>query len=273
MRRRRGNSRWMVRNVTMQRINFPYRNYFQSSNISRIPLNTRFLNIPINKKSVAITSDIVKPISKNKNSIEPIPTSFEGIYKDIGLKIIEIKKDIEVEIERRKNIIRKSISSDEICFQKDGNNNFQLKESFSNFILDESDFTFLQKRKLRKNLRRIRFKIAKGKEDILVFHSNSHLFGKGENISVLKVDSSEWKKWEKLINLIKKNIENFKLSIKKKELNSIYDDFKKIAYPKYEKNVIICEECGSENLGKALYCHYCGNKLIESTFEDTKRLF
>ncbi len=184
---------------------------------------------------------------------------------DINLKIEEIKSKIEEEIGLRRISIRKYILKDNNCFIAGEKYDYQLKKDFLNYLLEKSKFKFLKKKNFKNKLKNIRFNLEEGAEDILIYQKGRHVFGIDQLKSVLESEGSEWKKWEGIIRLIGKNIEEFKLSFKKKELEELNTELERITFLKKKENIKICEKCGSENLKNAIYCHNCGNEFQNSS--------
>ncbi|MFX1394435.1 MAG: hypothetical protein ACFFAH_12790 [Promethearchaeota archaeon] len=182
-------------------------------------------------------------------------------FKSINLKIEEINKKIKEEFDSRREYIRKFISKDEDCFILEKNQFLRLNKNFLNYLVKKSKSKFLKKGKSKKDLKKIRINLEEGKEDILIYSHRRNFFGSDQLKSVLKADYSKWKKWGDIIHLIGRNIKDFKLSIKKRELKNLYSEYERITFLKKEENIKICEKCGIENLRKAIYCHNCGNKL------------
>ncbi|MHA1489970.1 MAG: hypothetical protein ACTSRI_09970 [Promethearchaeota archaeon] len=183
---------------------------------------------------------------------------------DVNLRIEEIKSKIEEEIGSRRISIRKYISKDNNCFIHGEKHDYQLKKDFLNYLLEKSKFKFLKKRIFKKKLKNVRFNLEEGVEDILISQKRRHIFGIDQLKSVLGSEASEWEKWEDIIRIIGKNIEEFKLSFKKKELKELNTELERITFRGNKENMKICEKCGSENLRNAIYCHNCGSEFQDS---------
>ncbi|MFX1273673.1 MAG: hypothetical protein ACFFBP_08720 [Promethearchaeota archaeon] len=179
---------------------------------------------------------------------------------NIDLKIKDIQSKIKDEIKSRKIIIKNHISKDDETLTWQEGNIYRLKPEYINFLSENSKFGFLKRRKLKKTLEFIRFNLNHDSEDILIDYKKNKIFSSDSLSSVLKVKSSEWKKWEDIIKLIGANINDYKLSIKEQVLDQLYHDYDDIFFPDNKEQVKICEKCGLENKRKALYCYYCGNK-------------
>jgi len=180
--------------------------------------------------------------------------------EEINLKIEELKQRIEEKIKERKDFIAKNIFMDEKCFNSNENDLIILKEDFINYLVDKAENNFIKRRKLKKHLNNLRFNLEKGNENVLIEDRKS-IFSPKRNESVVKLPSLEWDKWNRIIELIGENINNYKLNLKREKLNTLYDKYEEISKEKPDKNFTICEKCGAENLKEAIYCHYCGNKL------------
>jgi len=190
-------------------------------------------------------------------------------YDNLKTKINDIKQKITQEIESRKQYLKKKVYEDSQCFKRTENGNFKLEERFINYLLKESDYSFLKKIKVKKRLRKIRFNLKSGDENVLIYDEGNFIFGSETSESLLEKKSTEWKEWKELIDLIGNNMKNYKFSLKKAELDELFNEYEKIRYPKKKENTIICEKCGSENSYKAVYCHYCGYELNKQSSDDS----
>ncbi|MFO8017484.1 MAG: zinc ribbon domain-containing protein [Promethearchaeia archaeon] len=256
MRHRRRN-----RSFKINRANKRYHSHhFQNSFIYRK------LIYPTTKTSKSKPKQSQRKLTVTKKVKEQPKSQVKGEkYNTISEKIEDIKDRINQEFQARKDYIKESISEDSQCFIKNENQLLQLKQEFIEYLLEESNHGFLEKRKLKKKLEKIRLNLEEGKEDILIHNEGFPLFGSDKNESLIEKHSSEWRIWKELINFIGNHIKKYKISLKREKLNNIYSEYEKIKFTKPKKkpesNVIICEKCGSENSLKAVYCHYCGNEL------------
>jgi len=192
--------------------------------------------------------------NRNKNPSQNINT------EEINLKIEELKQKIEEKIKERKEFIANNITMDGKCFNSNENDLIVLKEDFINYLVEKAGDNFIERRKLKKQLENLRFNLEKGNENILI-EGRKSIFSPKSKDSLVKLPSIKWDKWNNIIELIGENINIYKLSLKREKLNNLYNKYEEISKEKPEKNFVICEKCGAENLKEAIYCHYCGNKL------------
>ncbi len=244
--RRRGHNRnsYCLNNRTVLRYAL-YNNIIRQPNIQHPPSNyrrPRWSNINNEKRKIK------NNFSQNINANE------------INLKIEELKRKIEEKIKERKEFVAANILMDEKCFRSNENNLIILKEDFINYLVEKAKSNFIKKRKLKKQLNDLKFNLEKGNENVLIEDRKS-IFNPKSNESILKLPSVKWDKWNSIIELIGKNINKYKLNLKRKKLNTLYDKYEEMSKEKPDKEFMICEKCGAENLKEAIYCHYCGNKL------------
>jgi ribosomal protein L40E len=231
--------------------------------IQRKPMNL------IKKRSFQQKVPIIKDTIKDKHQKPSL--HYERGNKNIsgnkGLESIKMKIDsvqekISQEITARREFVKNKIPEDHKCFQKNDSNQIKLKKEFIRYILDNSDFGMLEKRKIKKRLQKIRLSLEPGSENVSISEGGNFIFGSNKTKSVLEKNSEYWNKWKEIIDLISDNVKNYKFYLKKGELDALYDEYEKISAPKRRKEEnLICEKCGSENLPKAVYCHYCGDEL------------
>ncbi|MBN1216949.1 MAG: zinc ribbon domain-containing protein [Candidatus Lokiarchaeota archaeon] len=186
------------------------------------------------------------------------------IKAELDLRVEKLKNKIQEEMDSRINFIQKYISKDDECFKKNKKNYYILKKNFIDFLVNQSKFSLLKKNRLKKKLVKLRINFDKNKIYLLIFNKKGYINKENQYKSIIYSSAPFWKEWEYIISLIGNNIENFKDSVKNKELNILYKEYERIKSIKPQKDTIICEDCGSENSKKAIYCYYCGEKLKSS---------
>jgi len=228
-----------------------YQNRGYAKNNLKKPISIELINKPI-KREIFIKPKLQKSKDTQLN---------QRRFNDVELKIETLKSKINDEIDLRKNSIKNLLIENDECFTCQEGTIYHLTPEFLKYLLEKSKYSLLKQSKLKKTFRRLNFNLNKGFEDILIKHKMINIFSSTSFYSVLKVKSSDWKKWEDIIKLIGNNINQFKLSIKEKELEKLNDEFECIAFLEHEQKIKICEKCGLENNNKARYCYYCGNKI------------
>jgi ribosomal protein L40E len=260
--RKRHGSRNFYSDFSQQnRVNYSRR--LNKGSIQRKPINQ------IKKRSFQQNFPLIKDTSKNDHQKPKLQheTGDKNISEDrelesIKMKISGVQEKISQEIRRRREFVKNRIPEDHICFEKNKNNQLKLKTEFIQYILDSSDFGILENRKTKKRLKKIRLNIEPGSENVFISEGDNLIFGSNKTTSVLEQNSGDWNTWKEIIDLISDNVKKYKFYLKKCELDALYDEYEKIsASKKIKENVLICEKCGSENLPKAIYCHYCGHEL------------
>jgi len=212
--------------------------------------------VPIIQKNKRSTKSSSK--SDNKQNMDKSSNSKE--YESIEMKIKDIQDKISQQIQIRKKYLKEKIIDDSACFTND-EGYLKLKDEFLDYLLKNSDYKFLERFRMKKRLKNIRFNLESGEEDVLIYEKGILFTGPNSKESLLDKKSSEWNKWKDIIDLIAENIENYKFFLKKSELDNLYEEYERISLPKKKNEVLICEKCGSENSTKAVFCHYCGQEL------------
>lgn len=229
---------------------------FANINQNRTVIHPSY-NTYYNKEAIpnqAKTTDISIPKKTENRKIQT-----NAVTNRINSRIKDIKQKIEKQIITRRKIIAKNINKD-ICIKSDDKELFRLKPELIDFLVDRSEKNVIQKHQYKNQLEKLNFKLDSGQEDIFV-KEKTILHTSESTESLLESDYSEWRKWKSIIKHIGKNIDNYKISKKGKQLNTLFDEYKTLTQEETEEKSVICEECGSKNPAQALHCHYCGAKL------------
>jgi len=250
--------------------------FINSIHINQLDSNHKLYEISIN---YFIENDLISYNKKIYNDKIFWDYNFKGSHGELRLsefkkllkkyeikEIKEVKKDMN-NIEQL-NIIKKEIRKEKELIEKIKNKRKEkIKESNFRNLLDEKWHDFLNKRKWKfdthhitfldflednninkniiKTIRKFKYKKKEGYND-----ASRYLYELVDNYS-----NEEWKKFEKLLEIIEEYYPKFQLYEAKKELCYYTDCYKKLATEKF------CNKCSSNNPLEAIFCNMCGNKL------------